>query len=83
MTMPMQALLEQHKVALDLTPILTNAFDAAWTKFKASGSALAKEGCAPSTRALLAKRMIETAEKGETDIDRLIEDGLKYLAELK
>jgi hypothetical protein len=37
----------------------------------------------PSTRALLAKRIIETAQKGERDPDRLVEDGITYLSELK
>jgi hypothetical protein len=63
--------------------ILTTAFDDAWAKFKASGSALAEDGCAPSTRTLLAKRIIETAQKGERDANRLVEDGLTYLSELK
>jgi hypothetical protein len=81
--MPMQALLKEHKVALDLTQTLTNAFDTAWAKLNASGSALAQEDCAPSTRALLAKRIIETAETGERDVSRLVEDGLRYLAELE
>jgi hypothetical protein len=48
-----------------------------------SGSALAEDGCAPSTRTLLAKRIIETAQKGERDANRLVEDGLTYLSELK
>jgi hypothetical protein len=55
----------------------------AWAKLKPSGSALAENGCAPATRALLAKRIIETAQKGERDANRLVEDGLAYLSELK
>src|SRR6516225_11331391 len=49
--------------------ILTTAFNKAWDKFKSSGSALADDACAPSTRALLAKQIIETARKGERNID--------------
>ena len=63
-SMPLASLIEQERVSPDLTPILTTAFEDAWAKFVASGSALAEEGCAPSTRALLAKRIIETAQKG-------------------
>jgi hypothetical protein len=81
--MPLQGLIQKEKVEPDLTPTLTTAFDSAWARLKASGSPLANEGCAPSTRALLAKRIIETAQKGERDANRLVEDGLNYLAELK
>jgi hypothetical protein len=56
--MPLRSLLEQEHISPELTPILTTAFDDAWAKFKASGSALAEDGCAPSTRTLLAKRII-------------------------
>jgi hypothetical protein len=76
-------LIEPERISSDLTPILTTAFDNAWAKFMASGSALAGDGYAPSTRGLLAKRIIETAQKGERDTNRLVEDGLTYLSELK
>jgi len=32
---------------------------------------------------LLAKRIIETAQKGEQNVERLVDDGLTYLTELK
>ena len=70
--MPIHSLIEQKKITPDMTPILTTAFDEAWDKFKSSGSALAEEGCAPSTRVLLAKRIIETAQKGEKDVNHLL-----------
>jgi hypothetical protein len=40
---------------------------------------------APSTRAraLLAKQMIEMAQKGERNIDRLVDDGVAYLQGVK
>jgi hypothetical protein len=81
--MPIYSLIQQEKITPDMTPVLTTAFDKAWDKFKSSGSALAEEACAPSTRTLLAKRIIETAQKGEKDVNRLIDDGLTYLSELK
>jgi hypothetical protein len=76
-------LIEPERISSDLTPILTTAFDNAWAKFTASGSALAGGGYAPSTRDLLAKRIIETAQKGERDTNRLVDDGIAYLSELK
>jgi hypothetical protein len=82
--MPIRSLIkDDNKVLIDLTLVLTKAFDNAWAKFKASGNPLAGDGCSPSTRALLAKRIIETATKGERDANRLAEDGVLYLSELK
>jgi hypothetical protein len=81
--MPIASLLQQAGFNPEDTHILTEAFDRAWIKFEASGHALAGQACAPSTRALLAKRIVETAEKGERNVDRLVDDGLGYLAEVK
>jgi hypothetical protein len=76
---PIGALLQEAAFDPETTRILTTAFDKAWDKFKSSGHALAGDACAPSTRALLAKRIIETAQRGERNIDRLVEDGMTYL----
>jgi hypothetical protein len=50
--MPIVALLQQEAFDPEVTHILTTAFDKAWDKFKSSGSALADDGCAPSTLGL-------------------------------
>jgi hypothetical protein len=81
--MPIVTLLQQEAFDHETTGILTTAFDKAWDKFKSSGNALADDTCAPSTRALLAKRIIETAQKGERSIDRLVENGITYLEGVK
>ncbi len=81
--MPIGALLQQAAFDPVATHILTTAFDKAWHRFKSSGSALADDACAPSTRALLAKRIIETAQRGERNIDRLVENGVTYLGGVK
>jgi hypothetical protein len=81
--MPIVSLVQQAGFGPEQTRNLTEAFDQAWGKFKQSGSALAEDACAPSTRALLAKRIIEKAQAGERRTDRLIEDALRYLAEVK
>ena len=80
--MPIVALLQKAAFDPETTHILTTAFDKAWDKFKSSGSALADDACAPSTRALLAKQ-IDIAQKGERNIDRLVENGVTYLQEVK
>jgi len=77
--MPMDSLLEEGGFDPEAARMLTTAFDRAWARFKLSGSTLAGEACAPSTRALLAKRIIEQAQTGEKDIERLIRDGVAYL----
>ena len=81
--MPIVALLQEAAFDPETTHILVTAFDEAWDKFKSSGNALAGDPCAPSTRALLAKRIIETAQRGERNIDRLVENGMTYLREVK
>ena len=81
--MPIVALLQEAAFDPETTHILVTAFDKAWDKFKSSGNALADDACAPSTRALLAKRIIETAQSGERNVDRLVENGLAYLQQVK
>ena len=81
--MPIVALLEKASFDPETTHILATAFDKAWNKFKSSGSPLADDACAPSTRALLAKQIIELAQKGERNIDRLVDNGVAYLQEVK
>jgi hypothetical protein len=81
--MPIVPLLQEAAFGPETTEILTTAFNKAWDKFKLSGSALASDACAPSTRALLAKHIIERARQGERNIDLLAENGLTYLREVK
>ena len=61
------------------TKILTAAFDTAWQTLKTSGSVLAADFRAASTRELLAKRIIETGRQGERNPLRLAEDALAHL----
>jgi hypothetical protein len=56
--------------------ILTSAFDAAWNVIEESGASLANDA---STKELLAKRIIETASRGERDPTRLADDALAHL----
>ena len=81
--MPIIAMLQKEAFNPEDTRILTTAFDRAWADFKSSGSALAQDACAPSTRALLAKQIIARAQTGERNIDRLVKDGVAYLEGVK
>jgi hypothetical protein len=58
---------------------LASAFDTAWETVKKSGSPLAGDDQSASTREVLAKRIIETAQKGERDRRRLVDDALAHL----
>jgi hypothetical protein len=80
--MTVRSLFEHGGFSPDMTRTLGNAFDKAWDEFSSSGHPLADANCAAATRALLAKRIIETAQTGEKRADRLARDGLEYLAQL-
>jgi hypothetical protein len=78
---------------MSITPILTNssfdpeaikmlaaAFDDAWEVVQRSGSTLSRPPYAGAIREVLAKRIIELAQSGQTDPRRLSEDALQFLA---
>jgi hypothetical protein len=64
----------------EATKVLTAAYDTAWQRVKTSGSVLAADFRAASTREFLAKRIIETARQGERNPIRLVDDALTQLA---
>jgi len=60
--------------------ILVDAFDQAWKAVEESGAPFASEGQVSATRERLALRIIEIAQLGERDPNRLRDDALLYLA---
>ena len=78
--MPIIASLAQNAFDPESVRVLETAFDTAWETVNSSGSDLALEGRAASTREVLAKRIIEMAERGESDPRRLVDDALAHLA---
>ena len=60
--------------------ILVDAFDQAWKAVQDSGAPFASEGHMSATRERLALRIIEIAQLGERDPNRLRDDALLYLA---
>jgi hypothetical protein len=78
--MGMVALLSNAAFDSEDTQLLGAAFEAAWEKLNAAGSALAEGSEAALTRELLAKRIIELAKRGERNPDRLVEIALDHLA---
>lgn len=77
--MPIYSLFTDAAFDSDTTTLLASAFDTAWDTVKKSGSPLAAESQAASTRELLAKRIIATGRKGERDPRRLVNDALAHL----
>jgi hypothetical protein len=75
----MVALLSNAAFDDETTQLLGLAFEAAWEKVKTSGSTLAEESEAASTRELLAKRIIEMVKRGERNPNRLVESALDHL----
>jgi tartrate dehydratase beta subunit/fumarate hydratase class I family protein len=78
--MPVTSLFKKEAFDPDTTSLLASAFDSAWETVKKSGSHLAADGQALSTREILAKRIIERAQAGERDPVKLTSDALSHLA---
>jgi len=66
----------------ETTEVLGSAFETAWQRIKASGSPLAVEPDASSTRDHLARCIIEIGRHGEKNPERLVERALGRLVEL-
>ena len=65
-TMSILKLLGKHTFDVDTTKTLASAFDAAWLSLQTSGSPFAVDDRAAGTRDLLAQRIIEIAQRGES-----------------
>jgi hypothetical protein len=61
--------------------ILASAFDAAWDILQKSGSPLASDAHAATTRERLAKRIIEMGQKGVRNHQRLVKDAIAHLTD--
>jgi hypothetical protein len=59
---------------------LASAFEQAWNRVKKSGSAFASPRCERAAQEIIAKRIIEVAQRGEREPNRLAEDAVDHLA---
>ena len=66
-------LLGKYTFDIDTTKTLASAFDAAWLSLQLSSSSFAADEQSAGTRNLLAQRMIEIAQDGERDRQRLVD----------
>jgi hypothetical protein len=73
-------LLGKHTFDVDTTIILASAFDAAWLSLQISNNPVAADDRAAETRELLARGIIENAERGERDKRRLVDEALAQFA---
>ena len=60
--------------------VLTSAFDEAWGAVQRSGGTLSRPAYARIIREVLAKRIIEMAQHGQSDARSLSDDAVQYLA---
>ncbi len=58
---------------------LVSVFEDAWRKVEQSGSKLASPGYRRAAQEILAKRIIETAQRGELDPRKLADDAVSFL----
>ena len=71
----------QSPLAFDFskTRAICDAFDDAWAFLQSGCSALTEPSKSLATRTILAKRIIETADQGLTDVLELRADALAFL----
>lgn len=79
---------------MSIIPLLTNssfdpeavatlsaAFDEAWEKLKQSGSSFTRPAYERAAREILAKHIIELAQRGERNRRRLCDSAIEFLAQ--
>jgi hypothetical protein len=60
--------------------ILADALDQAWERLEQSGSRLARPAYSRVMREVVAKRVIEMAQRGVEDREALVADALQFIA---
>lgn len=72
-------LLAQSAFEPETIDFLVSVFETAWNKVEQSGSKLASPAYRRAAQEILAKRIIETAQRGERDPVQLSDDAVSYL----
>jgi len=72
-------LLEQSAFEPETIEMLVSVFEDAWHKVEESGSKLASPGYKRAAQEIIAKRIIETAQGGESNPRQLADDAVDYL----
>lgn len=77
--MPILSLLAQAAFEPETIETPVTVFEAAWGKVALSGSKLASPAYQRAAQEILAKRIIEMAQRGERDPDWRADDAVDYL----
>jgi hypothetical protein len=80
MIMSIIPLLAQAAFDPETINTLVSAFEDAWDKVEKSGSKLASPGYKRGAQEIIAKRIIEMAQRGERGPQQLAQDAVDYLA---
>jgi hypothetical protein len=78
-SMPIVPLLAQSAFDPETIETLVSVFETAWRKVEQSGSKLASPAYKRAAQEIIAKRIIEMAQRGERDPHDLAEDAVSYL----
>jgi len=73
-------LLSQSAFDPEFIETLVSAFEEAWQKIEQSGSAFASPRYRRAAQEIVAKRIIEMAQRGEREAALLADDAASYLA---
>jgi hypothetical protein len=73
-------LLPQSAFDPEIIEILVAAYEDAWEKIEQSGSAFASPRYRRAAQEIVAKHIIEMAQRGEREPTRLADDAVAYLA---
>lgn len=74
-------LLAQSAFDPEFIETLVSAYEDAWQKIEKSGSAFASPRYRRAAQEIVAKRIIETAQRGEREPKQLADDAVAYLAQ--
>jgi len=78
--MAITPLLTQSAFDPEVIETLVTAYEDAWRKIEQSGSTFASPRYRRAAQEIVAKRIIETAQRGEHEPTRLADDAVAYLA---
>ena len=78
-SMPIVPLLAQSAFDPETIETLVSVFESAWRKVEQSGSKLASPAYKRAAQEIIAKRIIEMAQRGERNPHELAEDAVSFL----
>jgi hypothetical protein len=74
-------LLEQSSFDPELVEKLATAYEDAWKRIEASGSTFARPRYRRVAQEIIARRIIDMAQRGEIETDKLADEAVNYLSQ--